>query len=87
MEIELRQEQDRMEKKDRNDEGNDAYALYVYAMRSPVTKDTYLRRLRIFFNHIQLLSMQEPMEIRCNLFSDKARTNTKWAFSKILEFL
>jgi hypothetical protein len=46
LEIELRQGQDRMEKKDKEDESNNAYALYVYAMRSPGTKDAYLRRLR-----------------------------------------
>ncbi len=56
-------------------------------MRSPTTKDTYLRRLRIFFNHIQLLSLDEPMEVRCNYFADKARSDPKWAFVKIIEFL
>jgi integrase len=64
-----------------------AYSMYIYAIRSPSTKDTYLRRLRIFFNHIELLSMNEPMEIRCNLFVDKANSNNKWAFSMIVDFL
>ena len=68
-------------------EQQDAYSLYVYAIRSPVTRDVYLRRLRIFFNHIQLLSMDEPMDVRCNLFAEKASSNSKWAFNKILEFL
>ncbi|MGN6709912.1 MAG: hypothetical protein ACTHKF_11270, partial [Candidatus Nitrosocosmicus sp.] len=54
------------------DNNNDTYSLYVYAMRSPVTRDTYLRRLRIFFNHIQILSLDEPMDISCNLFAQKA---------------
>jgi hypothetical protein len=66
---------------------SDAYSLYLYAMRSPVTRDTYLRRLRTFFNHIQLLSNDEPMDVRCNLFVDKSRTNPGWAFSQILNFL
>lgn len=87
MEIELTQEQRRVETCDKVAGSCDAYALYMYAMRSPVTKDTYLRRLRVFFNHIQLLSTHEHMEIRCNLFADKAKTNSNWAFSKILEFL
>ena len=65
----------------------DAYSLYVYAIRSPVTRDVYLRRLRIFFNHIQILSMDEPMDVRCNIFAEKASSNPKWAFNKILEFL
>jgi hypothetical protein len=37
------------------EEDSDAYSLFVYAMRSQVTKDYYLRRLKIFFNHINLL--------------------------------
>jgi hypothetical protein len=32
-----------------------AYSLFVYAIRSQITRDYYLRRLRIFFNHIVLL--------------------------------
>ena len=65
----------------------DAYSLYLYGMRSPVTRDTYLRRLRIFFNHIQLLSNDEPMDVRCNLFVDKSRATPGWAFSQMLIFL
>ncbi len=74
------------EQKQQEQEHN-AYSLYVYAIRSPVTRDVYLRRLRIFFNHIQLLSMKETMDIRCNIFAEKSISNSKWAFSKILEFL
>jgi hypothetical protein len=29
---------------------SDAYSLFIYAVRSQVTRDYYLRRLRIFFN-------------------------------------
>lgn len=54
---------------EQNDNDNDAYSLYVYAIRSPITRDVYLRRLRIFFNHIHILSMDEPMEVRCNIFA------------------
>ena len=53
------------------DETN-AYSLFVYAIRSQVTRDYYLRRLRIFFNRNNL----EPdltIEERCNSF---ANTNT-----------
>jgi hypothetical protein len=62
------------------------YSLYVYAIRSPVTRDIYLRRLRIFF-HVQLLAMNETMETCCNLFAEKSRMTSKWTFIKILEFL
>ena len=33
---------------------SNAYSLFVYAIRSQITRDYYLRRLRIFFNHINL---------------------------------
>jgi hypothetical protein len=49
-------------------EKSNAYSLFVYAIRSRVTRDDYLRRLRIFFNHINL----EPdltIEERCNPFA------------------
>ena len=36
-------------------EESDAYSLFVYAVRCQITRDYYLRRLRIFFNHISLL--------------------------------
>ena len=32
-----------------------AYSLFMYAVGSPVTRDYYLQRLRIFLNHIGLL--------------------------------
>jgi hypothetical protein len=76
-----------IEKKEQDSNNNDANSLYVYAIRSPITRDTYLRRLRIFFNHIQILSMDEPMEIRCNMFAQKALSDPKWAFSKVINFL
>ncbi|HKO40989.1 MAG TPA: hypothetical protein VJU85_06970 [Nitrososphaeraceae archaeon] len=43
------------------DESN-VYYLFVYAIRSQVTRGYYLRRLRIFFNQINLepnLTMEE----------------------------
>jgi hypothetical protein len=71
-----------IEKHQEKEDNNDAYSLYVYAIRSPVTRDTHLRRLRIFFNHIQILSTDQPMDIRCNIFAQKTTSSPKWAFSK-----
>jgi hypothetical protein len=34
---------------------SDAYSLFVYAIRSQITRDYYLRRLKIFFSDINLL--------------------------------
>jgi hypothetical protein len=68
------------------EERSDAYSLFVYAIRSQVTKDYYLRQLRIFFNHINL-SPGESMDERCNLFAAKGNRNPIWVFSCIVKFL
>jgi hypothetical protein len=44
---------------------SDVYSLFVYAVRSQVRRDYYLRQLRIFFNHINLLP-HGAMRERCN---------------------
>jgi hypothetical protein len=49
----------------------DAYSLFIYAMRSTLTRD-YLRRLRIFLNYISLLP-RGTMKERCNIFASKGK--------------
>jgi len=65
---------------------SNAYSLFVYAIRSQVTRDYYLRRLRIFFNHINLES-DKTIEERCNYFADKGTKDPNWAFNCIVRFL
>jgi hypothetical protein len=67
-------------------EESNAYSLFIYAVRSPLTRDYYLRRLRIFFNHIDLLP-NETMEVRCNTFGIKGVKDPNWAFNSIIKFL
>ena len=67
-------------------EESNAYSLFVYAIRSQVTRNYYLRRLRIFFNHINL-EPDKTMEQRCNYFADKGINDSNWAFNSILRFL
>jgi hypothetical protein len=64
---------------------SNAYSLFVYAIRSQVTRDYYLRRLRIFFNHINL-EPDKTIEERCNYFADKATTDPSWVFNCIVRF-
>jgi hypothetical protein len=68
------------------EERSNAYSLFVYAIRSQVTKDYYLRRLRIFFNHVDLLP-HGNLEERCNLFATSGKRDPSWAFSCIVKFL
>ena len=58
-----------MERTRRTQEESNAYSLFVYVIRSQVTKDYYLRRLKIFFNYINLES-DKTIEKRCNHFAD-----------------
>jgi hypothetical protein len=47
-----------IEERNDEDEESAAYSLFVYAVRSPITRDYYLRRLRIFL----ILLIPFPME-------------------------
>jgi len=47
------------------------YSLFVYAIRSPVTKDCYQRRLHRFFDFIGL-KPDKTIEKRINAFAEKA---------------
>ena len=64
MQIGQREEREHpIEKKD-EDEESSAYSIFVYVVRSHITKDYYLRRLRIFFNYINLLSVIIAIKLR-----------------------
>lgn len=67
-------------------EESNAYSLFMYAVRSQVTRDYYLRRLRIFLNYTSLLP-EGTMEERCNLFASKGKKDPSWIFSCIVRFL
>jgi hypothetical protein len=65
---------------------SNAYSLFIYAVRSQLTRDYYLRRLRIFFNDINLIP-DGAMEERCNLFAAKGTKDPNWVFHCIVKFL
>jgi hypothetical protein len=65
---------------------SNAYSLFVYAMRSQIIRNYYLRRLLIFFNYINLLP-DGAIEDRCNLFAGRGIKDPNWAFSCIVKFL
>ena len=67
-------------------EESNAYALFVYAIRSQVARDYYSRRLRIFFNYINLES-DKTIEEKCNYFANKGTNDPSWAFNCIVKFL
>jgi hypothetical protein len=74
------------EHNDEEEEDTDPYSMFVYAIRSPYTKESYFRRLRRFFESTNL-AKGLTFEERCNIFAYKGRKDSKWAFNNILRFL
>jgi len=60
--------------------------MFVYAIRSSLTRDYYLRRLRRFFDFLEL-NTQGTIEERCNLFAERGKTNPSWVFNSVVRFL
>jgi len=63
----------------------DPYELYVNAIRSEETKEKYHRRLRIFFDYVQLPDMR--FENRCRLFIKNCEDNPNYALMNSFKFV
>jgi integrase len=63
----------------------DPYIIFEYSIRSPHTKESYFRRLRRFFDAISLEGI--TFESRCNLFAERGKQDSNWAFNSILKFV
>ena len=74
------------EEEQQQDENVDPHTLFVYGIRSPYTKESYFRRLRSFFDAINL-GKGTTFEERCNTSAYKGRSNSNWAFNSIIRFL
>ena len=74
------------EDEEEQQENVDPYTLFVYGIRSPYTKESYFRRLRGFFDAINL-GKGTTFDERCNTFAYKGRGNSNWAFNNIIRFL
>lgn len=67
---------------------SNAYKMFVFSIRSEVTRKYYERRLRHFFNHINFdVENGKNMETRCNNFSTKGKNDTNWAIEQVITFL
>jgi hypothetical protein len=66
--------------------GLDPWALYLYAMKSPATKEKYLMRLGKFLDFLNLLE-GETLEDKSRVFAEKGRNDNVWAFNSILKFI
>ena len=63
----------------------DPYTMFLHAMKSPVTKKKYSRRLEMFFDFIQIPG--ENIDERCLTFVNNGRDNINWVFTNILKFV
>ncbi|HYZ95148.1 MAG TPA: hypothetical protein VE524_00890 [Nitrososphaeraceae archaeon] len=64
----------------------DPYSLFLHAMKSPVTKKKYSRRLEMFFDFIKIPG--ENLEERCLTFVNSGKNNNvNWVFTNILKFV
>jgi hypothetical protein len=63
----------------------DSYRLFFHAMKSPLTKKKYSKRLEMFFNFIKIPG--ESLEERCLAFVNNGKENVNWVFTNILKFV
>jgi hypothetical protein len=63
----------------------DVWRLFQYAIKSPLTRQKYQRRLSKFFEFAEIEG--DSLQAKALSFSTKAATKHAWAFSSILRFL
>jgi hypothetical protein len=64
---------------------SDHWTLYLYAMKSPVTRDKYQKRLGKFFDFLRLEG--NTIEDKSKVFVEMVRKDSNWTFSNILRFI
>jgi integrase len=66
--------------------GLDPWTLYLYAMKSPATKEKYLMRLGKFLDFFNI-QKGGAREDKSRVFAEKGRDDNIWAFNGILKFI
>ena len=64
---------------------SDPYSDFLFAMRSPKTKEKVVARLRMFFDFIGI--PEGSMQERSKIFADKAKSNQQWVFGCVVRYL
>jgi integrase len=69
-----------------NNLGQDTWSLYLYAMKSPVTRQKYQKRLEKFFDFLDIYG--KSIEEKSIVFVVKAKKEGNgWIFNKVLRFM
>ena len=63
----------------------DPYSMFVYAIKSPLTRKKYERRLAKFFEFTEIPG--ETLEARCAAFEPQSSTDPNWTTFVIIKFL
>lgn len=63
----------------------DPWSLYIYAMKSPMTRNRYQTRLAKFFDFIELSG--STLDERARTFAKRSKIDSNWAFNNILKFI
>jgi len=62
-----------------------SYDSFIFAIRSPVTREKYLGRLTYFMSYVGIT--KGNIENRCNIFGEKCKTDPKWLANNIMRYL
>ena len=67
----------------------DPWMLYLYAMKSPTTKEKYLMRLGRFLDSLDLQEVKEDIKLeeKARAFAKRGRDDNAWAFNNIIKFI
>ena len=66
--------------------GDDIWSLYLYAMKSPVTRQKYIGRLNKFFEFLELKGATPEEKSKCFIMKTREK-DIQWVFSSILKFM
>ena len=62
-----------------------SYESFIFAIRSPVTREKYLGRIANFISYVGIT--EGSIENRCNIFGDKCKADSKWLSNNIIRYL
>jgi hypothetical protein len=63
----------------------DPYSLFLNAMKSPITKEKYSRKLAIFLDFVKIPG--NTLSDKCAFLANKGKSNNQWVFNCIVAFV
>jgi len=63
----------------------DPWSLFIYAMKSPMTKDRYKTRVEKYFDFMEIPG--KTVQEKARAFVDRGKEDSNWTFTSILKFV